>query len=221
MSLNKDYSDATDIATKSMLGFHYHREKEPTVDCVNPPMTISLVRNIYGKSNEAKAALVSRLQNHTLWESVREHEINEAARLLYVGVTRARNILILTSKGDTIDLNWFRSIGAKITENDYSIETLDKDNLLPWPEEGQATVHNLAAAFSSLNNPLHVSPSKAGKTPHEIKVINDKENRMLIRRKKKEEALMGDFIHQVFCCCDDAINEEQICQCAQRRAWYL
>jgi hypothetical protein len=127
-----------------------------------------------------------------------------------VGVTRARNILILTSNGDTIDLNWFRSIGAQISETDYSIETLDENKLLPWPEEGQITVHNLDADFSSLNNQFHVSPSKAGKTPHEIKIINDKENRMLIRRKKKEEALMGDFIHQVFCCCDDGISVEQI-----------
>lgn len=210
MSLNNDYSDATNIATKCMLGCHYHREKKPTVNCINPPMTISLVRNIYGKSNEAKAALVSRLQNHSLWKSVREHEINEAARLLYVGVTRARNILILTSKGDTIDFNWFRSIGAQISETDYSIEALDEKNLLPWSEESQTTVHNLAADFSSFNNQLHLSPSKAGKAPHEIKVINDKENRMLIRRKKKEEALMGDFIHQVFCCCDDGISVEQI-----------
>lgn len=210
MSLDKDWGEARDIATKSMLGCHFHREESPTADNPNKPMTISLVRNIYGKTNEAKDALVVRLQKHPLWNDVRDKEISEAARLLYVGVTRARNILILASKGNEVNLNWFRSVGAEVTENDYKVETIDKDNLLQWPEDNSKTVHDIAADFSPLNNQLHVSPSKAGKTPHDIKPINDEEHRMLIRRKKKEDALMGDFIHQVFCCCDDGISGEQI-----------
>ena len=210
MSLDKDWGEARDIATKSMLGCHFHREESPTADNPNKPMTISLVRNIYGKTNEAKDALVARLQKHPLWNDVRDKEISEAARLLYVGVTRARNILILASKGNEVNLNWFRSVGAEVTENDYEVETIDKDHLLQWPENNQKTVHDLAAEFSPLNNQLYVSPSKAGKTPHDIKIINDVEHRMQIRRKKKEDALMGDFIHQVFCCCDDGISVEQI-----------
>ena len=210
MSLDKEYGNAHDIATRCMLGCHYHREKKPTVKCTNPPMTISLVRNIYGIDDDTKDELVSRLKVHKLWERVRDHEISEAARLLYVGVTRARNILILTSKGDTVDFNWFRSIGAKIEEKDYKEEAIDQNDLLDWPDEHQRTVHDFAAGFSLLNNPLHISPSKAGKTPHAISMINDEDNRMLIRRKKKEDALMGDFIHQVFCCCDDDISVEQI-----------
>ena len=33
---------------------------------------------------------------------------------------------------------------------------------------------------------------------------------MQVRNKPSEEALMGDFIHQVFCCCDDGIDIDQI-----------
>ena len=33
---------------------------------------------------------------------------------------------------------------------------------------------------------------------------------MDVRFKTNEEALIGDFIHQVFCCCDDGISVEQI-----------
>ena len=212
MSLDKDWDKASDIATKSMLGCHFHREEKPTADNPNTPMTISLVRNIYGKTTEAKDALVARLQEHPLWNDIRNREISEAARLLYVSVTRARNILILASKGDGVNLNWFRSIGAEVTGNDYEVESLDTNDLLPWPEEKLKTVHDLAAEFSLLNNQLYISPSKAGKMPHNIKSINDEEHRMLIRRKKKEDALMGDFIHQVFCCCDDGISIEQIKQ---------
>ena len=35
---------------------------------------------------------------------------------------------------------------------------------------------------------------------------------MEVVNKKEEEAQMGDFIHQVFCCMDDGITKERICE---------
>ena len=226
-SLDNDASDATNIATKSMLGCHHHREQPPTPENPNPPMTISLVRNIYGKSDAEKGAVVARLQQHPLWDSIREHEIGEAARLLYVGVTRAREILILapTEKDNAVNLNWFRSIGVNdvIQILDGSddqdllgvgmklhVERVDMNNILPWPEQSMNRVHDIAAGFSPLDKMLYLSPSKAGKTLHNIETINGKEDRMQVSVKENEEALMGDFIHHVFCCCDDGISVEQI-----------
>ena len=228
LSLNDDVSDATKIATRFMLGCHHHREQMPTAENTNPPMTISLVRNIYGDTNAAKGAVVARLQEHPFWETVRQNEIDEAARLLYVGVTRAREILILApkEKDGGIDLSWFRSVGVNninllLDGNEtqdifgidmpFHIERIDEDNLLEWPEQSMSRIHDVAAAFSSLDNNLYVSPSKAGKSLHGIEVINNKECRMEVRSNNKD-ALMGDFIHQVFCCCDDGIGVEQIVQ---------
>lgn len=229
MSLNDDAAKETDIAMQSMLGCHCHREKLPTPKNTNPPMTISLVRNIYGTTNEAKSAITARLQKHPLWNTVRDHEIAEAARLLYVGVTRARNILILApvKKDGVLNLSWFRSVGISEmnlqhdsqTKMDplklgikFEIEIIDKDNLIKWPEQRLNTVHQFAHDPAPLNDVLFIAPSKAGKTPHDIVIINDKESRMEVHYKTKgdEDALMGDFIHQVFCCCDDGITEKQI-----------
>lgn len=228
LSLDNDVSDASKIATRSMLGCHHHRDELPTAENPNPLMRISLVRNIYESSNAAKAALVSRLQKHPLWNSVVEHEIAENARLLYVGVTRARDILILAPKGDanSVNLNWFSSVGVRSVkevldgsdEQDFfkvgmpfHIERIAED-LKEWPEKTLSKVHDIKADFSSLDSLLYLSPSKAGCTPHDIERINDKENRMEVRNKPEEEALMGDFIHQVFCCCDDGISLDQIVQ---------
>ena len=227
LSLDNDAADATKIATLSMLGCHHRREQQPTAENPNPPMTISLVRNIYGDKKEEKSAVTSRLQQHPLWESVSEHEIAENARLLYVGVTRAREILILApkEKQGAVNLSWFRSVGVNnlnmVLNGDepqdifgvgmpFVVERYDSEDNLPWPVQTQNRVHELASNFSPLDNLLYVSPSKAGDTPHNIVPINDKEHRMLVRNKDTEEALMGDFIHQVFCCCDDDISVEQI-----------
>ena len=229
MSLNDDAANETDIAMQSMLGCHWHREEQPTRDKINPPMTISLVRNIYGITNEARAAITARLQKHPLWDTVRDHEIAEAARLLYVGVTRARNILILApiKKDGVLNLNWFRSVGISNMNLQYDsqtkmdplniginfdVETINPDDLRIWPEQKLSKVHQFANDPAPLDDVLFIAPSKAGKTPHDIVIINDKESRMEVHYKTKgdEDALMGDFIHQVFCCCDDGITEEQI-----------
>ena len=93
----------------------------------------------------------------------------------------------------------------------FYIEHVDQDNLLKWHEESMNRVHDMAADYSPLDNMLHVSPSKAGNTPHDIVQINVKECRMHADS-KGQDALMGDFIHQVFCCCDDNISVEQIVQ---------
>ena len=226
LSLDNDAADATKIATRSMLGCHHHREQQPTAENPNPPMTISLVRNIYGSSDAAQAAVTSRLQKHSLWETVSTHEIGEAARLLYVGVTRAREILILApkEKDGAVSLSWFRSVGVNninqlldSSENQdllgigmpLHIERVDADNTLEWPEQSMNRVHDMTVDFSPLDNILFVSPSKAGTTQHDHVVINAKEHRMHADS-KGNDALMGDFIHQVFCCCDDGITVDQI-----------
>lgn len=226
LSLDNDAADATKIATRSMLGCHHHREQQPTAENPNPPMTISLVRNIYGSSDAAKAVVTSRLQKHSLWETVSTHEIGEAARLLYVGVTRAREILILApkEKDGAVGLSWFRSVGVNNINQlldgsgsqdllgigmPLNVERIDADNTLQWPEQSMNRVHDMTADFSSLDNILFVSPSKAGTTQHDHVVINDKERRMHADS-KGNDALMGDFIHQVFCCCDDGITVDQI-----------
>lgn len=227
LSLDYDYSYPTNIATKSILGCHNHRDYKPTPQQPNPPMSISLINNIFGKSEVAKDVVTTRLQQHKLWDSVREREIAEAARLLYVGVTRARNILILVGKvnNNVLMLNWFRSVGAiksnpLLGDDEYQdLFNIDMPfkigrtlltDIPDLQEPDSKGVHVIRPNYSSLNNNLFVSPSKAGRTPHDIRVINDKENRMIVQYADDQESLMGDFIHQVFCCCDDAITIDQI-----------
>lgn len=215
LSLDYDPSDAERIATRCMLGCHCHREKLPTMLQPNPPMRISLVPNVYEKEKDMKSVLVSCLQRHPLWEKVRRQEIGEAARLLYVGVTRAREVLILAPKQnkDSLDFSWFRSVGIDDVlglGRDFCMERVDEKNLLIWPENNPSKVHDIASGFSPLNRPLFLRPSHSGSIPHDICTVNDEEHRMLVRYQEDQEAAMGNFIHQVFCCCDNGISLEQI-----------
>lgn len=232
LSLDEDVEDADEIAEKYLLGCHTHRDVLPTPECPNPAMSISLVRNIYTKS--AKQAfpplVLERLRQHPRWIPICEAYRREMARLLYVGVTRARNTLILASKGNdnTIDLSWFRSTGLKSVkavltdepEQDVlgigipvTVERLDPDNLLNMPTSEQSRVVDIASEFSPFDRFRNLSPSRAGTTPHELgRVLNDKEQRIpeTVAKDREAYARMGDFIHQVFCCMDDGIGRQAI-----------
>ena len=231
LSLDQNAQDMERIAKLNVLGCHNHREQLPTPECPNPPMTISLVRNIYASGNASLSPhIIARLQQHPRWEDICKAEKQEQARLLYVGVTRARNTLILAAKGkgSTINLNWFRSTGldnvmqtlADATQQDVlgtgvpvTIERLDIDNLIPMPEHEQEQFISIAADFSPLDHLRNLSPSHAGTTPHELgRILNDQEHRIpeTVAKDRNAYARMGDFIHQVFCCMDDGISEEAI-----------
>ena len=234
LSLNKDLEDYNNMAKKCMLGCHNHRTERPTPKNFNPPMTISLVRDIYtpsGSRSTLPSIIQSRLQEHPDWDNICQAEKEEQSRLLYVGVTRARNILVLAAKGkdNAINLNWFRTTSLKEVHqtltNDsmqdvlgigipFAVEKLDKEHLEKWPEQENGKVFDIASDYSSLENTRNLSPSKAGKTHHDLgKILNAKEHRIpesVPQGDREAYARMGDFIHQVFCCMDDGIPEKRI-----------
>lgn len=229
LSLEEDVENVENIAKRYILGCNTHRDVLPTPECPNPAMSISLVRNIYTKSANSTfpSIVVSRLQQHPRWKPICEAYQREMARLLYVGVTRARNTLILAAKGkdNTIDLSWFRSCGLKSVkavltdeqEQDVlgigipvTIEHIDVSCLIPMPKCEHGRVVDIAAEFSALDHLRNLSPSRAGKKPHELgNVLNNKEHRIPehVKTDQEDYARMGDFIHQVFCCMDDNMND--------------
>lgn len=221
LSLDKDPSDDKAIAMKEMLGCHTHRDALPTATNTNPPMYISLVRHIYGKSDAAKNAVVEHLMQHPLWNAVKAAYISESARLLYVGVTRARDILVLAPKKG--ELSWFNALGVSnktITTEVCQCDLFETNSMflveaapaeaVPLERPASRPTHDIAVNYSALDAPRDVSPSKAGRSAHPITPLYTDGLRMPMSYKENQDALMGTFIHQVFCCMDDDICKEQI-----------
>ena len=230
LSLDNDPSDDVEIATKEMLGCHSHRDVPPTADNINPPMYISLVRSIYGKkTNAVKFGLPFILKRHPLWDRVKASFLGESARLLYVGVTRARDILVLAPKEGS--LAWFNAlqsipcnaippVGTEAdlfnTGSSFLIEEAPSiPARLELPTE--RPTHDIKVNYSFLDHPRDVSPSKVGRSMHDIRVLYADGVRMPVTYEAHQDATMGTFIHQVFCCMDDGIGKEQI---EQLRASY-
>lgn len=209
LSLNDNSCDTVSIAQRSILGCHNYRESEPTAKNLYPSMSISLVRNIYPKTKNAENAIVSRLQGHRIWKQVYEKEKSESARLLYVGVTRARNILILAPKKGSF--SWFSSLGIDnvIDMGEFSKEDFSAEDAKP-SDNGNNKVHDISIGYSSIGNIRNLSPSKVETKSFEYSILNKDEQRIEVHISDEEEAGMGDFIHQVFCCMDYGISEDEI-----------
>lgn len=221
LSIDDNPLDEKKLATRSMMGCQCHRDVAPTAADLYPPMSISLVRNIFGTTNVAEAALAKAMKSHGKWNEVMARAKGEAKRQLYVGVTRARDILVLAPKKG--QLEWFKSVGIypnaisdepqqDVFSNGmmFDVSTCPTYEVMEWPKDECGKVHDLSRSFSDLSNPRYLSPSKVERKEHAIEPINDKEHRFAVKITKEEEALMGDFIHQVFCCADEGISVLQI-----------
>lgn len=221
LSIDDNPLDEKNLATGSMMGCHCHRKKTPSAANLYPPMSISLVRNIFGTSDVAKAALVKAMKSHGKWNEVMARAKGEAKRLLYVGVTRARDILVLAPKEG--QLEWFQSIGIypkalsgepqqDVFSNGmmFDVSTCPTYVVMEWPKDECGKVHDLSRSLSDLSNPRYLSPSKVERKEHAIEPINDIDHRFAVKITKEEEAPMGDFIHQVFCCADEGITVSKI-----------
>lgn len=202
LSLDTDAEEFNTIAKKSMLGCHFHRTELPSPQDPIKPMTISLVRNLFKKEQDEEVTKL--LQKHEYWQSTCATVKNELARLLYVGVTRARNILILAAqeKNNIIRLDWFKSTGLNMVQQSlttasmqdilgvgmpFYYEQFDHNQPLPWEEIKSDHVFHIAKdptppseqesqVQTATDNRFYVSPSQAGKGKYELgKIINNKE----------------------------------------------
>lgn len=76
-----------------------------------PKYQVLAFPNVCGESKPEQ--VIDALKNlpNSRFEQVREENKKDATRLLYVGMTRAREYLFTTSYGKELKMNWFNSIG--------------------------------------------------------------------------------------------------------------
>lgn len=137
LSLDENADNEKSIISRSIFGIHFIRTAEPTKENLFPEMLISIMPWVWGNSNlpdDMKPVVTSG----ELYDKVRTEEINESTRLLYVGMTRARDRLVTTSckKGMT----WVSNLG---------IECAD------IPDEGEVDLFHTGVC-SVVEKPCHV-----------------------------------------------------------------
>ena len=163
----------------------------------------------------------TRFMENDFFSAIRAAAVNEAKRLMYVGMTRPKEQLILTTfkpngkEGKNDPAQWLLDIGCD------KIDTLSKDSIIKW---GDAEwIHSVissnvdehedtpaeAVEFNVIKQPEErssfdvkfVSPSKARteEQPYVAEQYANFAQRIALKSEDGSDSIIGDFIHHVMC----------------------
>ena len=223
IDLDHDPIEEKKLIRRSFFGVHARRKERCSLDNLYPEARITVLPWLFASSLMTKAPeeYLARIIASNELKQIAESERYEAARLLYVGVTRARDALSLAVY-KTKPLKWFQQIGL------HPIETLDNlsdsvdclavgqpfvvHTLTPEEEEpsemnetGEAS-EPISSESAATNVPLYeplqhyrqrnVSPSMVAGQGR-VELLYESSER-IPRIGQASDNLVGDCIHQIF-----------------------
>ena len=106
-----------DVLRRDFYGIHHFHPSVPTADNLHPQMSIRLLPWIFGSAKKVPDSLSQILFPSQQYDNLHTHCIKESARLLYVGMTRASEVLVLVPWLAKKELNWFKRSGLTSAEN--------------------------------------------------------------------------------------------------------
>lgn len=216
----KDFEDEKALAKNMFCGVNVCDINDKETDIFSRDHYINLFPNgIGGSSNsnlpdkiqETITAMTNGVYNIPLYGDIKKRSKEESLRLLYVGVTRAKDILVaLTSKGNTRYL-WSANlgIGNGDSENPFGkelggslVELVEKDDT----EENTIAQYRQTTNTPNLNDaPLRsLSPSTISSYPDAFtknEAVAESEERIIdmkVFSGESSDAVKGTCIHNIF-----------------------
>ena len=175
----------------------------------------TLLRLVPAAMNGLISSIIDRIEENYFFKKIRLATINEAKRLMYVGMTRPKEQLILTTYGLKSGDEWLTSIGCDSIDSHSAASVINWGNatwkhlsesyVAPELEENNAEV----VEFPVLKQPAErtsfdakfVSPSKAkvAKQQYTVEQYATFAERVSANAADGSDNTVGDFIHHVMC----------------------
>jgi len=216
LSLADNVIEEKQIISRSIFGVQYVRTAQPSKENLFPKMLISLMPWVFGKST-LPDDMRANVCDSVYFNDTRKNVLEESARLLYVGMTRARDRLITTSMKKKQPLCWASNLGLEVAD---------------IPTEGLVDLFG-TGVFSEIENPIrpdgelpeqplvrdydiiidghddshyeqkYISPSASGrKDVSEVGTAEQISNRIPLRGKPDMDKV-GTCIHNIFAACGE------------------
>lgn len=115
--LDERKKDRTKCVKQNIYGIHFNYVEPPSETTPYPEVYIRVMPFVYGSSNtNVPADIQSSIEDTTLFGQVFQDSLSEDNRLLYVGMTRPRDVLILaleqpSRNSKSHSLQWFEDLG--------------------------------------------------------------------------------------------------------------
>ncbi len=176
----------------------------------------TFLRLVPGALKDLSKNIMDRFEDNEFFKDIKHAAIDEAKRLMYVGMTRPKEQLILATYGTKNGDKWLTSIGCE------PVDSHSNATKILWSgSEWNHSVHNYIAPdetelsanekveFDVLKQPKErstfenkfVSPSKVESAIdiYNTKLIANFAERMQIRAVDAKDNTIGNFIHHVMC----------------------
>ncbi len=220
--------DAKKILSREFYGINHFHLEEPTADNLYPSMTIRLLPWIFGSRHSNVPDTISQqIMATDNFAQLRKHSMEESARLLYVGMTRASDALVLVPWTSGKELDWFVQLGlenASATNGSdvlgigvpFAIVSGEPENADTFVAEAPVVCRQLdyyagqpsEASFRSL------APSSVRSRADEVRVVLRSEQFITIQSSRlggRDYSEVGDCIHNVFAAIDH-LDETEVAQ---------
>ncbi len=217
-SLNDDATDDK-IISREIYGVHFAHVTEPTAEDFYPETYIRLTPWIFGAKKKAVEEIRNAILLSREFSVARAYNTAEANRLLYVGMTRPRDVMMLDIK-PTNALKWFGRVGYdRLTDQpetgawdifstglpfaDVSINEEDVKELAGMATESPLRYRLKTSGATTAHRSLrHIAPSLLQETG-DISEVVDMKQRIAIHSADTTMNLVGDCIHQVYSFIED------------------
>jgi ATP-dependent helicase/nuclease subunit A len=214
ISLDKKPSDEDAFIKRGFLGVNLVNTETPNKDNLYPLKYINMMPNIFTNNNAKMPDDINEsIKAMDSYSSSLENNIREEARLMYVGMTRAKEQLILACKSRD-SLSWLNDISGsdlKMPANNgradvlqtgiqFNVEVMESsDDDETNEEEYTCKVVSLPENEDIITEELrYQSPSVMTKTSTDVSIKHDFGKRINLNGEKNMQ-VVGDCIHNIFC----------------------
>lgn len=223
-------NDPKKCVKQDIYGIHFSYSEQPSASTPYPEVFIRVIPFIFGAGNtNVPADIRQQIEESSLYKEVIKDSLAEANRLLYVGMTRPRDVLIValeSHKKDVHTLQWLEDVGLDCVRPDaqhdiFGVGCRFEDDTMTQDQFDSLSGYRYLAENEDMKTrriPYHqepcdegvkyLSPSKLhvkGMVDASYQICEHMQQGTLVG---KTMADVGNCIHQIFCGIEQHIDSE-------------
>ncbi len=213
-----------DVLKRELYGIHHFHPQTPSVNNLYPQMSIRLLPWIFGSGNSNVPECLSNILFASgYYANLNQHSLEESARLLYVGVTRASEVLVLVPWIEKQKFDWFKRSGLANAGNIDSGDVLGIGVLFSIVSAANPGVAKAAPRVyerldyrsdnPSAAGPRAIAPSGVKGKSDEVEVVYRSGQYISLNSGKLGErsySEVGDCIHNVYAAIEHLDKPEEV-----------
>ena len=222
LSLDNDPVDTNSLIRRGFFEVQTVREEAPTVENLYPKMKISLLPWTFGSKKTVPEDMQDTIEKSDTFQRLRNATLAESARLLYVGVTRPKQVLVLAVK-DKSGLQWIEKLDPSLSADrmEYDAQDILHAGLpfaLPrysFDEEepamaAEAEQVSYGCPVLKMDRPIasypkrNIEPSDCHAHLGTATLLHSTGKRIPLRATADDMTDIGSCIHDIFCVLDQA-----------------